>query len=217
MTNLISQTFITINGMRLPFRNVEIDGVVYQVPKGISRNKDKKRWQIKFERNGVCLIIGGISDSKLNPAASLEKAIALLSKCIDRLTEKQLSRNRKHNYKYISPLPISKYMKLIWRVSKTTPTLYAYLYSPCLKKDKFVIFGSHKLITKNQNILKERMAIALLYNARIEHGDHDPYRAINEQEIDKYIDLAKSKITNNINFMKFIQDGLELNRQLKGI
>lgn len=198
-----------VDGVRLPYRTVTIDGVDYQVPRGIARNNTHGSWQLKLERNGKIVIKGSISDVSGTPGESLQEAIRQLKEGIQALPESQVTKTKKRGAK-ITPIRISDQVTLHWKVVDATPFLYALVYSPILQKPKQISIGSDKKVAKSESLLVERVSQALAIGERIARDDADPYRAVSKEELESFNEPAVLATVLNDEAVKFILEGSNL-------
>lgn len=166
-----------IDNLRLPYRTVEVDDETLKVPRGIGRNARNKSWQIKLNRNGMSMITGNVADGDTKPSASLEKAIkALIEKVRE---EKVLAFKRGTTGKRARPVPIADGITMHWKLVNTTPVLYFMVYSPQIKKAKQISVGSERAVA-NAELVKERLAEAIVYRMRIDKKSPAPFAAIDK-------------------------------------
>lgn len=169
MTMTVTRSAITILGVRLPLRIVEIDGEKLSVPRGISRNNTRKAWQIKLERDGLKLITGSISDGDMTPAESLSATIAELVRMIGEAGGIETVKSKGRGNR-VQPLRLTDHITLHWKVVNTTPTAYLMVYSPQLKKPKTINIG-----IKGWERFHVLLAEALYYEAQVMGESMTPF------------------------------------------
>lgn len=211
-----TETAIVIGGLRLPFRKVEVEhdghSMTLLVPRGIARNNRNKSWQIKIQREGVKEITGNVSDGAYSPLESLNKAIDHIAQALEASNSPIRTLRSKGRGDRVKPYRVSDQVTLHWKLVNTTPSLYAQVYSPLLKKAKAVNIGSEKRI-EDFAFVCERMKQAFVYGARVKSEEKDPFRPVPDGLMLAVHDMTASYVKDCFAdplFQEFLADGLAL-------
>lgn len=179
---------LEIEGVRLPFREVEVNGRTYYAPRGIARNNVKRTWQVKLERDGEIVVKATVSDGAADdpdaPAYSLADAIEKLRAGIASISaQKPIKSVRgKGRGSKIDPIRVADHVTLHWKVINTTPSLYAMIYSPEIKAAKSVNIGSDRKVAKSEQLFLDRVAEALVMGDRVAEQSTAPFDAVSEDQ-----------------------------------
>lgn len=208
-----TETAMFINDVRLPLRKItlEHEGEILKlnVPRGIARNNRNKSWQIKVARGGEVVIKGNISDGESSPQESLNQAITMIRGAIE-ANEGLSTLKSKGRGDRIEPYRVNDCVTLHWKVVNTTPNMYALIYSPLLKKPKTVNIGSEKKVN-DYSFFCARLALAMVYGARVGKEESDPFRAVSLDEVIEFMPVAQTfASTPNPKWRSFVNAGSAL-------
>lgn len=214
---------LEIEGVRLPFREVEVNGRVYYAPQGIARNNIKRTWQVKLERGGEIVVKATVSDGASDdpdaPAYSLADAIEKLRAGITSISAKKpiKSMRGKGRGSKIDPIRVAEHVTLHWKVVNTTPNLYAMIYSPEVKAAKSVYIGSDRKVAKSEQLFLDRVAEALVIGDRVAAQSTTPFDAVSEDQHKKaepraFALLLEQHVSDFIEAGARLRQNAELNR-----
>jgi len=187
-------------------RTLELDGVEFDVPRGIARNVSRNSWQLRFKRDGEQHGPFNFTDGNHGGThAALEAAI-------DRLIEEKPVKKGGSSTGVsakVPPVRLSQRLTLNWRISRNTRAVVAQLYSPILKKANTIYLGVANTIISPTDLEIRRLAQALIMNERVKQEDDAPFRPVSAQEMLAYRDMAQEILASRV-VIDFVAQGNNL-------
>ncbi len=141
----------------LSYRRVVIDGVEYQVPRGIARNSRNRSWQLKVSRAGKVIKTGNFTDDTYN---STQEALSAAIETLEEIPEDP-------NAEVKRSLKVSDRVTVAWAsVGKNVLGLNANIYNPETKKKKTVYLTSFGKLAESTDSIREKLVRAFQQEIR---------------------------------------------------
>lgn len=141
----------------LSYRRVVIDGVEYQVPRGIARNSRNRSWQLKVSRAGKVIKTGNFTDDTYN---STQEALSAAIETLEEIPEDP-------NAEIKRSLKVSDRVTVAWAsVGKNVLGLNANIYNPETKKKKTVYLTSFGKLAESTDSIREKLVRAFQQEIR---------------------------------------------------
>lgn len=141
----------------LSYRRVVIDGVEYQVPRGIARNSRNRSWQLKVSRAGKVVKTGNFTDDTYN---STQEALSAAIETLEEIPEDP-------NAEVKRSLKVSDRVTVAWAsVGKNVLGLNANIYNPETKKKKTVYLTSFGKLAESTDSIREKLVRAFQQEIR---------------------------------------------------
>ncbi|UKL15067.1 hypothetical protein hairong_163 [Pseudomonas phage hairong] len=149
---------------QISYRQVDVEGFLHLVPRGIARNKRNRSWQVKIKRNGELLLSGNFTDDTYGSTSNALKA------AVETVIESGLAqRVNPNNIKLTARVTIN------WaQLGHSGLNAVASVYNPDTHKGTTVYLGSQrKLAAGLTEDLPNKMVKALEREWQDEHGGFD--------------------------------------------
>lgn len=141
----------------LSYRRVVIDGVEYQVPRGVARNSRNRSWQLKVSRAGKVVKTGNFTDDTYN---STQEALSAAIETLEEIPEDP-------NAEVKRSLKVSDRVTVAWAsVGKNVLGLNANIYNPETKKKKTVYLTSFGKLAESTDSIREKLVRAFQQEIR---------------------------------------------------
>lgn len=145
----------------LSYRRVEIDGVEYQVPRGIARNSRNRSWQLKVSRAGKVIKTGNFTDDTYN---STKEALEAAIETLEEIPEDP-------NAEVKRSIKVSDRVTVAWAsVGKNILGLNANVYNPATKKKKTVYLTSYGKLAESSAEIRAKLIRAFQQEIRQNSG-----------------------------------------------
>lgn len=190
----------TETGISIRMRTVEVEGNEYSVPKGIARNNRNLSWQVKVERNGTRLASGNFAD---NTYGGTEQALeAAKQSMVEELEADEVAviAPRKVRGGRAEGMRIAEHVTVNWRIVNATPSLYATIYSPLLKKAHSIHLGSDRKLSQSSLAVARmltNMLFAMAMNDRVMNENPKPFAPVDDEEAKPFSETVMAIISSD--------------------